>query len=226
MEEVDKKGDNLVPTVIAILALIFSIITHYQILPLNEANIIVSGTGIEILNEKSDQIIIDKISPNFVNIGKSSAKNLRFKIYQVPFDGKRGEVLRRFDDVVVQDVQPNENIDFGYFSNETKGGDISNPTILPRVALVFHLEYCDDLSDRYKNKVFMYHYRVGTSKVGTLVGADYYRNSEEEPLSVEERFEMFLKNEEASTVQSERMRNYLLKYIRNEPTDEEKCFTS
>ena len=166
-----QEDKTIIPAVISIISLIFSLYFYYTLLPLQEANVIFSASDIIITPNVTNpwtNSLGTWIIPSISNIGKSRAENINFTIYVIQTTSS-AQLL--FDDSLVTNLEPGEKTQFGAFGSADKLGIdmFGKPGIV-----VFHLSYIDSLTKKQKNSVSMYTYLFGKqNSIASLVKSDY-----------------------------------------------------
>lgn len=158
----------------------FTWYSYNQLLPLQQANVIFSESGIQTTpNVIFNNSLVDALTPNIINIGKSAATGVNFKIYILGFKPNMSSVEGVFNDSLVQDLQPGETVDFGTFytndeptSNGVKGEYPMEG--VEQIALILHLSYTDSLTGQEQNKIFMFQHLSGTNQEVVIVKRDYH----------------------------------------------------
>ncbi|MEK7138432.1 MAG: hypothetical protein AAB787_02905 [Patescibacteria group bacterium] len=175
-------------TIISLLSVGFNIFwsihSYNEQLPLQSANIVLNESGIELYNNvtPSDNPKNgpgDAIQLSLVNIGHSSGRNVRFRVYTTFFTSST--IAKMFDDRIIHDLQPNDKTKFGYFTIPyTAPGSIDLRPFIGKeqVVVLIHLEYENTLNQTIDNKFFLYHYTLGNTGISSVVYADYLKIKE------------------------------------------------
>ncbi len=185
------------PVLLSILSLIISVGLSISLLPLSQANLLISEDSNVIYHDRNGSGFV--IQPTIKNIGKASAKNVRFQIFAI--DSIRlnprfststfqNEMSKPFDDQLIPELQPEQTATFGemYFNrykNINFNGSTTSVDLEKNLAvlyLIYHLKYDDTINflgtgnvekDNYYFFVYNYSLGIGPDRVKTLVGSDY-----------------------------------------------------
>lgn len=189
--------------------------THNQLLPLQQSNVILPESEIKISQSKGlikeMYTSYDIVEPTIRNVGKATANNIKFRIYAVYFNNELEfltsgtSTIRFFSDKIIHELPPESSANFGQMSIPHSAAECSRNLVADReqIALIFHLEYLDSIDKEtpQKNKVFLFQYNIGGSRVYSLIGDDY--------LKIYDRLKMKLENDGDN--------EYLLNFINNNP---------
>ena len=144
--------------------------TYNQLLPTQTASLVLRESDIHIKPGEYG----DVITPSITNVGKSVATKIRFKLYDLLFDGL--PAANPWNDILMNDIQPDESKNFGILGIAYKSvgmPDLSKYIGSEQVALIFHIEYEDALTKQLQNRLFFFQYTLGTDIVKSLVNSDY-----------------------------------------------------
>ena len=160
---------------IGFIAICITLLLHFQLLPLHQANVVFSESGIKIeadypfKNENDGSLVIgDHIVPLIENIGQSPAQNVRFTLYVIKLIGDNIPKLI-FDEYIIHDLQPTAKSEIGYFN--IADAELKNSSAV----LIFHLQYRESLgiTNQLVDKIFLFRYDLGADRVTVLAGSDY-----------------------------------------------------
>ncbi len=176
----------IAPTILALVAVLFSWWTFEKLLPLSQSNIIFSENSIIIHpnQESKEDGRFDVISPLFKNVGKVPAYNLFVQVYGIPFSenvtwdsGKKVE--RYFSSQLIHALDPESSASFGsfrvfHFPQDKNGKSIDLAKNSERFAIIFCLAYHDLLEERKASqRMFYFQYVIGTPFLSSLTSDDF-----------------------------------------------------
>jgi len=197
----------------------WSIHTYNQLLPLNQANVIFLESS-EITHSINDEVMLsgdmltsfDRIEPLIKNIGKATARDIKFRIYAIYFDesikfsSSNDSIEKYFNDQIIHDLPSETTASFGTInlshSTESCGRNLVEEK--QQIALVFCLQFIDSLTKENKNRFLFFQYSLGGSKFYSLIGADYWKVCDrlitklekEDRDEIDEKLLEFIKNKE------------------------------
>jgi len=197
-----QKNWSAIIAVVSLIALVWTvnwgIYLDKKYLPSERSEIIVTQPIIIPTDEG------DELNQTFKNIGKVTANNINFKIYSIVVDkdiiGKLKNynlkiLSKQFDSKIIHDLPPDTEATVGKILQSYNDKinaqliDLETQKVIEKIeidqlelknkktALIYHLEYYDDLDSKKQNRFFLFQYNIGLSnlpsKMLALIYEDY-----------------------------------------------------